>query len=103
MTHAPAEKPVTTRESVLDEAAALICGSRQIEYGPPEANFSRIAAIFNSITGRDLSAMEVGLFLTSVKLGRLAESPNKADTYVDAAGYIALSAEMAAIEYGGLK
>lgn len=45
-------------------------------------------AIFNAMTGRDLTAEEGIRFMVAVKLSRMAVSPGKRDHAVDAAGYL---------------
>lgn len=91
--------PDPERVKVLREAAALITGERQIDYGPPAVNFQRIADLWTIQAqtvlkdGTKFDPTLVALMLTQLKMARAVQSP-KHDTFVDAAGYIALAAEL---------
>lgn len=75
-------------ESVLQEAHRLVYGDRGRDYGPPWEDYGRTVAIFNAMTGRDLSVHEGIMFMVAVKLSRMGQSPGLRDHYTDAAGYI---------------
>ena len=85
---------------ILREAAALITGDRQEQYGPPAQNFQRIADLWTVQaekvlkTGAEFDPVLVALMLLQLKMARAVESP-KLDTFVDAAGYAALAGELA--------
>lgn len=88
------------RARVLRGAETLVRGDRQAEYGPPEVSFARIACEWNRHlrnTDREgeLAPADVALMMARLKLARLAETPRHLDSYIDAAGYIALAAELA--------
>ena len=83
------------RVAVLQEAADLIVGDRNRDYGEPVANHQHIADIASAITGHALSARDVALILPSVKWARLAKSPTHRDSYVDLAGYTGIAYECA--------
>lgn len=85
---------MTPRSQILSEADALINGDRQAQYGPPEANFERIAVGWRVILGCDVRPDQVALCMAWLKMARLANGPHR-DSYVDGAGYIALAAELA--------
>jgi hypothetical protein len=74
-------------ESCLREADDLVYGDRRGDYGHPYDDYSRTAAIFNAMTGRDLTPSEAVKFMVSVKLSRMLHRKIR-DNYVDAAGYI---------------
>lgn len=88
------------RVQVLREAAALITGDRQADYGPPAVNFQRIADLWTVQAaavlkdGAKFDPVLVALLLLQLKMARAVQSP-KRDTFVDAAGYAALAAELA--------
>lgn len=86
------------RAHVLREAERLTCGDRHAAYGCPVENHVHIAAIFNAITGRDLSAREIALVQTATKLARRAKNPLHRDSYIDAAAYAAIEFECALAE-----
>ena len=88
------------RVKVLREAASLITGDRQQDYGPPSVNFQRIADLWNVQAqavlrdGAKFDPVLVALMLTQLKMARAVQSP-KRDTFVDAAGYVGIAAELA--------
>lgn len=93
-TTGPVQPTRTPREIALEEAASLIVGDREKDYGPPEVNFQRIADILNIILpGKNFSAPDVALAMIGLKIARAAQG-YKRDTYVDIAGYAALYIEL---------
>src|SRR6478609_2384349 len=70
-THFLDEQPA--RVVALREAAQLITGDRQQEYGPPEVNFQRIADVWSVLLGREFTPSEVALAMIGLKLARAAE------------------------------
>jgi len=109
--------PSFTRSELLEEAANLVDGDRNVDYGDPIQDFSRtgsywgihIAAIFarrlhlmgftekddinyNTIMGMLETIIEphdVAIMMMQLKQSRLAWSPEKVDHWIDAAGYAA--------------
>lgn len=82
------------RVAILREAASLITGDRQKEYGSPEVNFQRIASIWNVLApGHEFKPRDVALLMAGLKLARAAEG-YKRDSAVDAAGYLGIYAEL---------
>lgn len=84
---------MNTRSEILHEADALINGERQTHYGTPQENFARIAKIWSVILGVDVRPHEVALCMSGLKLARLTNGPHM-DSYIDAAGYIAIAGEL---------
>lgn len=102
------EKAPDTRREILQAAERCVCGDRDNQYGSPENSFKAIASMWNSylyakgliennstewkgIVPQDVAAMMV-LF----KMARVATGQNKADNWVDAAGYAACGGEVSA-------
>lgn len=87
---------MTVRGRALTTANELIHSDRNLSYGEPTANFSNIAALWSTQFGHKLkepfSRAEVAQALVLLKMARMIASP-KADTYIDAAGYIACGLE----------
>ena len=81
------------RTEVLESAAALINGDRQEAYGPPIVNFNRIAEGWATILQADVTAEQVALCMAWLKIARLVNGSHD-DSYVDAAAYMALAAEL---------
>jgi hypothetical protein len=90
------------KERLMEEALAIINGSRREDYGPPERNFERIALLHtaylrargllrstDAITSVDVCRMQ-GL----VKVCRRMETPNHEDSLRDDLGYTLLEIEM---------
>lgn len=91
----------TLREQTLTEAIKLTVGDRDVDYGSPKDNFSRIAEALNGLgyrapDGKRLVESDVAIFQIVTKLARLVETPGKADSWVDVAGYAACGREVAA-------
>jgi hypothetical protein len=86
------------REKLLEEARRAIGGDRQRDYGPPTPSFERIASMWAAILGVEVSAEQYAMCMVAVKLGRLVETPNHRDSWMDIAGYAALGSEVAATE-----
>lgn len=93
------------RVDVLREAATLITGDRQQDYGSPEVNFQRIADLWNVQLadvlgeGQKFSPYHVALAMVQVKMARAVQSP-KRDSFADAAGYIGIAYELSTTEEG---
>jgi hypothetical protein len=89
---------VSIRGVILDEAKAVIEGPRDKAYGPPGKNFERIAELMSAVLGdklrEQLTVTDVALVMIAVKLGRLMETPDHWDTWVDVAGYAACGGEV---------
>lgn len=83
------------RREVLETAANLISGDRHKDYGCAHENFQRIADLWSPIIGQEITPAQVALCMTQLKVARLVTSPLHADSWIDAAGYIALGAEIA--------
>ena len=83
--------PAGRVDSILLEAHALVHGPRQHAYGHPANDFSRTAALANTLLAgklkADLDARDVALFMVCVKLSRQVNKHGR-DNLVDAAGYL---------------
>lgn len=100
------EKEKTTREYILREAALIVCGDRNEQYGEPEDSFRAIAELWETYvrercvsTGADVCIKEadVAMMMVLLKVARTFRG-TKADTYIDIAGYAACAAEAEAKE-----
>lgn len=74
-----------------DTAASLVLGDRNADYGSPDADFAGIAlmwsGLLNTVLKRHLTASDIALMMTALKLRRHAHKP-KADNLIDAHGYL---------------
>lgn len=79
--------------TLLHEAAKLIAGNRQDDYGDKLQNFSQIAMLFQGVLAAKLQSdsaitpEDVALLMIQVKIARLAKSPDHRDSILDVAGY----------------
>ena len=84
-----------TRNRVLREAEKCVCGYREQDYGAPEDNFQKIAALWtaylsnNSIIDTVFSASDVAVMMALLKIARISENPQNMDSWVDGCGYFA--------------
>ena len=82
------------RDEVLDTAKELINGDRARTYGDHTTLNDRVSAGWSAITGAEITPLHVDLMMVFLKMIRITASPGHADSYADAAGYIALAAEL---------
>lgn len=90
--------PVPTRAKTLREAGNLISGDRANDYDTKDdatGNFNRIAQLWSPILGTQVTATQVALCLTQLKVARIIVNPTKQDSWIDACGHIALGSEIA--------
>ena len=73
-------------EDVLEEALRITKGDRQNQYGPPDQDFQRTAAMWSALKGVQFTAQDVAAFMIALKLSRQTHQ-NKRDNWVDIAGY----------------
>jgi hypothetical protein len=82
----PAVAPASV-ESICAEAARLVDGARQGDYGHPADDFTRTGKIWGAILGTEpVSPEKVGLCMIGVKISRECNQ-HKRDNLVDGAGY----------------
>ena len=84
------------RREILQEAERIICGDRQDDYGSASSSFERIADLWRAYLGVDIEPMDVANMMILLKVSRSITAPDKADTWLDIAGYAALAGEMLA-------
>lgn len=95
----PQEQNVLPRVEALREAAKIISGDRDLQYGGPEENFTRIAKIWSVIVGTEISSEDVAMMMVGLKLARYAsKSGFQPDTWVDIAGYAGCGYEVGSVE-----
>ena len=92
------DKPA--RVLVLEEAASLTSGERDLAYGPPIINLTASGDLKDMMRRhlvRDMSSAELeALDMVLTKIGRIITGPMpKRDNYVDAAAYMAIAREAA--------
>jgi len=88
------ETPV--RVEALREAARIINGDRNKQYGGPEENFTNIAKIWEVIFQRPFTTEDVAMAMVGVKQARFVSiSGFQPDTWIDIAGYAGCGYEVA--------
>jgi Domain of unknown function (DUF6378) len=93
------EVKVTPRVDALRQAAALISGDRDAQYGSPADNFERISKIWSVILGIEVSKEDVAMCMTGLKIARYAsKSGFQPDTWIDIAGYAGCGYEVGQLE-----
>ena len=86
---------MNSREALLTHAEQAVNGDRNVDYGDPNADFARTAAMWNAYlegvheAGRTIETHDVAAMMALLKISRIAWSPQKFDSWVDLAGYAA--------------
>lgn len=94
-------KTTSGRVRCLDSAAQIVAGQRNTQYGEPEQNFKRIAAIWSVLFGIEVTTEDVAMALVAVKVARFAsKSGFQPDTWIDIAGYAACGYEVGEAQQG---
>ena len=87
------------RAEVLQTASDYVTKDREGQYGKPESNLALIADFWNDYIGNrmegNLHAEDVAVMMALLKVARIATGTFKADSYIDAVGYLALAGELA--------
>jgi len=83
------------RSETLKAAEQCVCGDREEDYGNPENNFARIAALWSAYKGQAFTALDVAMMMALLKIARVASGRIKEDNFVDLAGYAACAGEIA--------
>lgn len=81
------------KTTILEEAAWIVAGVRQQNYGHARESFAKIATIATVLTGKDLSPQDCCKVLMAVKLTR-ESFQHKRDNLVDLCGYAHLLQEL---------
>lgn len=92
------------RKTVLEIAEKCVCTDRNNQYGEPEDNFSGIAEFWTTYiknhcvsggTSVMIASGDVANLMILFKVARaMAANEQKADTFIDIAGYAACAAEI---------
>jgi hypothetical protein len=90
---------IQPRVEALREAARIISGDRDVQYGGPEENFERIAKIWGVILSVDITREDVAMMMVGLKVARYAsKSGFQPDTWIDVAGYAGCGFEVGQLE-----
>lgn len=91
---------ITTRKTILDKAKTCVCGQRVDDYGSPEDNFTIIADLWSIYTGHKLTAVDVSMMMSMLKIARIKTGTATEDSFIDLAGYAACGGEISANRKG---
>lgn len=83
------------REECLRKACEIVNGQREQSYGTPEDNFRMIAELWSSYLEADVSAVDVAMMMSLLKIARISTGTFKEDSFIDLAGYAACGYEIA--------
>ncbi len=89
----PAPTTPVCEPDVLEEARDLIQGDRASSYGDAKASFARIASLWSTYKGVEITAKDVAAMMILLKVSRGVTSA-KRDNWVDIIGYAALGSEI---------
>lgn len=92
------------RVEICETAARLIGGERNRQHGDPRPNHENIGALWNAylerrfpqLAGARLSAHDVALMMSLLKIARTMAGNHNPDDYVDGVGYLAIAGGFAA-------
>ncbi len=86
------------RDDFLKEAERIVCSDRESQYGAPEDSFGLIAELWTAYLGSEtiqVDPEDVAAMMTLLKIARIKTGRHfKADSWVDAIGYLACGAEI---------
>ena len=83
------------RADILAAASDCVCRDRNSTYGEPENGFALIAAYWSAHLDHPVTAADVAVMMTLLKLARIKANPGHADSWIDGAGYLACGGELA--------
>lgn len=86
------------RKEILDEAARIVTGERQNQYGKAEDSFALIGGLWSDYLGVYISPRDVALMMILLKVAREKGGKGKADNWIDIAGYAACGGEVATVD-----
>jgi len=82
------------RSEILDTTKEYVCQDRETDYGSPEDSFRAIAQYWSHYLGYSVTAHDVAILMALLKIARIQTGRFKADSYIDACGYLACAGEI---------
>jgi hypothetical protein len=83
------------RSDILDTAKQYVNVDRAAQHGDAEKNFGMIAAFWSAHLDHPVTAADVAVMMTLMKLARIKANPAHLDSWVDGCGYLACGGEIA--------
>jgi hypothetical protein len=87
---------MVTRSEILDTAREYVTQDRAATHGDAERNFELIADYWSAHLDLNITASDVAVMMTLLKIARIRSNPHNLDNWVDACGYMACGGEIAA-------
>lgn len=85
------------REEILLEAQKAITGHREQDHVEMENSFETIAGFWTVYLGKEITAKDVAVMMSLLKIARIKTGHDEKDSFIDACGYMACAGEL----YGG--
>ena len=82
------------REKILSTASGYVTQDRAADHGNMENNFETIAAYWSTHLETDISASDVAVMMTLLKIARIKSNQSHADNWIDGCGYLACGGEL---------
>ncbi len=73
--------------TIVEEAASIVNGERQQDYGDMAESFRRIAGLWSAYLGIHVDSFDVAKMMILLKVSR-AKKGNHRDSYIDIVGYV---------------
>jgi hypothetical protein len=83
------------RSEILDTAKQYVNVDRAAAHGDAERNFGVIASYWSAHLDHPVTAADVAVMMTLMKLARIKANPAHLDSWVDGCGYLACGGEIA--------
>lgn len=83
------------RTEILKKANECVMGDREQDYGSPEDNFDIIAKLWSTYLDFDITAVDVAMMMSLLKVARVKSGRTHEDNFIDLAGYAACAGEIA--------
>jgi hypothetical protein len=83
------------RAKVLRTAEKYVCKDRAAQHGDMEDNFQTIASYWGVHLGTEVTATDVAVMMTLLKVARIKGNAAHTDNWVDGCGYLACGGELA--------
>lgn len=84
-----------TRDEILTTASQYVTSDRAATHGDAERNFEQIAGYWSAHLGHPVTAIDVTVMMTLLKLARIKSNPGHEDNWIDGCGYLACGGEIA--------
>lgn len=86
------------KREILEEAARIVTGNREKEYGETLKNFTHISNMWTTYLGCTVKPEDVANMMILLKMARLKSNSKHKDSWVDIAGYAACGAECTLVD-----